>query len=63
MRPEDIIDNEENTEELIDTSADDSLPQILEVPDTTSSGTLLAIIGAIILLANMVILRKIEKID
>lgn len=54
---------EETNEELPGTSVDELPAQIVEVPDTASSSAISMVIGSIILLINLIIIRKVKITD
>ena len=55
---------EENiSEDLPGTSVDELPAQIVEIPDTASSATISMLIGSIILLINVIIIKKIKLMD
>ena len=55
--------NNEQKEELPTTSVDDLPSQIVEVPDTSSSAVISMVIGSIVLLINIIVIRKVKIMD
>ena len=53
---------EDEKEKLPETSVDD-VPQFVEVPDTASSSTITMLIGSIILLINIIIIKRARELD
>ena len=59
----DDIDNKDFLNKLLNSMVDELPAQIVEIPDTASSATISMLIGSIILLINVIIIKKIKLMD